>query len=127
MATVSRVSIQPTDGDPKRWDLADPGYLAATLPAPVAFEIEASLIGPDAERDAPVEATAWMDDPSGRPLVAPQPMEWRWITGAPGVSWRRRLSLAVRTEFPAPGIYTVAVQLEGSAPVERGFRVRVEG
>ena len=126
MPTLSRVSIRPTNDDPARWDLADPGYQAALLPAPVVFEIEAALIGPGAEKDAPVEATAWMDDPHGMPLVAPQPMEWRWMVGTLGMTWKRRLFLAVRIQFPVPGIYTIAVQLKGTAPVERGFRVRVE-
>ncbi|HVA90327.1 MAG TPA: permease prefix domain 1-containing protein [Chloroflexota bacterium] len=127
MATLSRVNLRPTDGDPDRWDLADPGYLAAQLPTPVVFELEAFLIGPDAEKDAPVEATAWMDDPRGIPLVAPQPMEWCWMVGTLGVTWKRRLFLAVRIQFPVSGIYTIAVQLKGTALVERGFRVRVEG
>jgi hypothetical protein len=127
MATLSRVNVRPTDDDPARWDLADPGYRAALLPAPVTFEIEAALIGPDAEKDVPVEATVWMEDPHGKPLLAPQPMEWRWMVSTLGVTWKRRLFLAVRIQFPMPGIYTIAVQLKGTAPVERGFRVRLEG
>jgi hypothetical protein len=105
-----------------------PNYLAALLPAPMAFEIEAVLIGSAAEQDASIDATAWIDDPRGVPLVAPHPMTWCWLEkGGRGLTWRRRLFLAVRTEFPMPGIYTMAVQLQGALAVERGFRVLEAG
>ena len=120
---MSRVNVRPVDDGGDRWDLTDPGYVTALLPAPVAFEIEAIVSGPEAEQDAPVEATAWMDDPRGVPLVAPQPMRWSGMAGTSGVAWRRRIFLAVRTEFSVPGIYTLGVQLKGAELVERGFRV----
>jgi hypothetical protein len=67
-----------------------------------------------------------MSDPTGTSLVAAQPMRWRWMAGTVGVTWKRRLFLPASLEFDVPGIYTIGVQLEGAAPVERGFRVRVE-
>ncbi len=125
MATVSRINLRPLEDDLDRWEPADPGYLAALLPALVAFEIEAILIGPEAEPDASAEAVAWLDDPHGVPLVTPQPMQWARLSGTSGATRRRRLFLPVRTQFPEPGIYTIAIQLKGADPVERGFRVRL--
>jgi hypothetical protein len=66
---LSRVGKQPTDDDPGRWDLSDPGYRPALLPdTPLAFEIDEVLVGPDEEEDAPIEAAAWMDDSRGMPF-----------------------------------------------------------
>jgi hypothetical protein len=125
MATVSRINLRPLEADLDCWEPADPGYLAALLPTSVAFEIEAILLGPVTELDEPVEAVAWMNDPHGLSLVAPQPLHWTWLAGTLGATWRRRLFLPVRTRFSELGIYTIAVHLKGADPVERGFRVRM--